>query len=146
VDGFRDAAAALVARGVAVRVFLLISPPFVPEPEQDDWLRRSLDVSFESGASVVSLVPTRAGNGAIDRLSDLGLFRTPVLDDIERSIELSLVHARGRGRVFVDLWDLERFASCPQCLASRRQRLHAMNLEQDVAPRLQCSACAESQR
>ena len=146
VGGFRDAAAALVARDIAVRVFLLISPPFVPEPEQDDWLRRSLDVAFESGASVVSLVPTRGGNGAIDRLSDLGLFRAPVLDDIERSIELSLVHARARGRVFVDLWDLERFASCPQCVASRRQRLHAMNLEQRFAPRLRCSACAESRR
>jgi len=146
VNGFRDAAAALVARGLRVRVFLLISPPFIPEPEQDDWLRRSLDVSFESGASVVSLVPTRAGNGAIDQFVNLGLFRTPVLDDIERSIELSLVHARGRGRVFVDLWDLERFASCPQCLASRRKRLHAMNLQQHVVPQLGCSACAERER
>ena len=146
VDGFRDAAAALVARGIAVRVFLLVSPPFVPEREQDYWLRRSLDVSFESGASVVSLVPTRAGNGAMDRLSDLGLFRTPLLDDIERSLELSLVHACGRGRVFVDLWDLERFASCLKCVASRRQRLHAMNLAQEVAPGLRCSACAERER
>src|SRR5262245_52109767 len=49
VDGFRDAAAALAERGLALRVFLLVSPPFVPQAEQDDWLRRSLDVSFESG-------------------------------------------------------------------------------------------------
>jgi radical SAM enzyme (TIGR01210 family) len=146
VDNFRAAAAALAARGLAMRVFLLISPPFVPEPEQDDWLLRSLDVSFENGALVVSLVPTRSGNGAIEQLSDLGLFRAPVLDDIERSMERSLVHARGRGRVFVDLWDLERFGGCPHCLAPRRQRLHAMNLEQQVLPPLRCSACAEIER
>jgi radical SAM enzyme (TIGR01210 family) len=143
VDGFRRAAAALVGRGVAVRVFLLVAPPFVPAIEQDDWLQRSLDVSFASGATVVSLVPTRPGNGAIDALSEAGLFRTPTLADVERSLELALTHAGGRGRVFVDLWNLERFASCPQCLVSRRQRLHAMNLEQLSHPRLRCGACGE---
>ena len=142
VDGFRRAVGALVNRTVAVRVFLLISPPFVPELEQDDWLRRSLDISFASGATVVSLIPTRAGNGAMDALSNLGLFRTPSLADIERSIELALRHAGGRGRVFADLWNLERFATCPQCVATRRRRLHSMNLEQEIAPRLRCPACA----
>ena len=146
VDGFRRAAAALVTRGVAVRVFLLVSPPFVPDPEQDDWLRRSLDVSFASGATVVSLVPTRAGNGAIDELSSLGLFRTPALADIERSIEIALTHAGGSGRVFVDLWDLERFAACPQCFTSRRRRLHVMNLDQRIAPRERCPACTGDAR
>ena len=143
VDGFRRAASALVVRGIAVRVFLLISPPFVPELEQDDWLRRSLDISFASGATVVSLVPTRTGNGAMDALSNLGLFRRPSLADIERSIELALMDGDGRARVFVDLWNLESFAACPQCLASRRRRLHSMNLEQQIAPRLRCPACGD---
>ena len=141
VDGFRRAAAALVGRGVALRVFLLVSPPFVPEAEQDDWLRRSLDVSFASGAAVVSLVPTRSGNGAMDALSDLGLFRPPMLADIERSLELALTHAGTTGRVFVDLWNLERFAACRQCFASRRGRLREMNLGQRIAPRTECGAC-----
>jgi radical SAM enzyme (TIGR01210 family) len=146
VDGFRRAAAALIARDISVRVFLLIWPPFVPAAEQDDWLRRSLDVSFASGATVVSLIPTRAGNGAVDDLSNLQLFRAPDLACIERSLELSLVHAGGRGRVFVDLWDLERFATCAQCLAPRRRRLHAMNLEQQAARQFRCTACAEHPR
>ena len=141
VDGFRRAAAALIRRGVALRVFLLVSPPFIPQLEQDDWLRRSLDVSFASGAAVVSLVPTRSGNGAMDALSDLGLFRPPTLADIERSLELALTHAGITGRVFVDIWNLERFASCPECFASRRRRLHTMNLEQQIAPRTDCGAC-----
>jgi radical SAM enzyme (TIGR01210 family) len=128
--GFADAADALERRGVALRVFLLISPPFVPLDEQDEWLRRSLDAAFDCGASVVSLVPTRPGNGTMEALIDLGEFTSPGIDDIERSFALALQHARGRGRVFVDLWDLERFAGPATSLDSTRARLHAMNLEQ----------------
>ena len=141
LEDFSIAAAALEERGVALRVFLLISPPFVHPREQDDWLRRSVDAAFSCGASVVSLVPTRPGNGAIDALADEGAFRVPDLDDIERSFALALGHARHRGRVFVDVWDLERFATCSGCLAARRNRLEAMNLEQQVLPRLPCPAC-----
>ena len=113
LERFAQAARALGDRGVALRVFLLISPPFVPAHEQDAWLLRSLDAAFSCGASVVSLVPTRPGNGAIDALAASGSFRAPDLDDIERSLVLALGHTRGRGRVFADLWDLERFAKCP---------------------------------
>jgi len=128
--GFQNASDALRRRGVALRVFLLISPPFVPSNEQDEWLRRSIDAAFDCGATVVSLVPTRTGNGAMEALTDLGEFTPPAIDDIERSFALALRHAQGRGRVFVDLWDLERFAGPAASLDSTRARLHAMNLEQ----------------
>jgi len=130
LEEFATAAAALDERGVALRVFLLISPPFIPTREQDDWLLRSVDAAFSCGASVVSLVPTRPGNGAIDALAAEGAFRVPDLDDIERSFAAALSHARHRGRVFVDLWDLERFAHSQECVSARRDRLHAMNLNQ----------------
>jgi radical SAM enzyme (TIGR01210 family) len=140
VDGFARAAAALRNRGVALRVFLLIFPPFVPKDEQDAWLLRSVDVAFSCGAAVVSLVPTRTGNGAMDRLTDSGCFVAPDLDDIERSFALALRHAGGRGRVFVDVWDLERFAHCPHCSGARRRRLHVMNLEQRILPDCRCTS------
>jgi hypothetical protein len=140
LERFAQAARALDDRGVALRVFLLISPPFVPSQEQDGWLLRSVDEAFSCGASVVSLVPTRPGNGAIDALAASGWFRAPNLDDIERSFALALRHARGRGRVFVDLWDLERFAPCGHCTAARRDRLQAMNLQQIVLPERPCPA------
>jgi radical SAM enzyme (TIGR01210 family) len=130
LERFSDAASRLADRGVALRVFLLISPPFVAAQEQDEWLRRSVDAAFACGASVVSLVPTRSGNGALESLAAAGEFREPDLGDIERSFTLALQHARGRGRVFVDLWDLERFASSTDGLEARRDRLHTMNLEQ----------------
>ena len=71
-----------------------------------------------------------------------GLFRQPDLDDIERSFALVLSHAAGRGRLFVDCWDLERFASCASCLPARRDRLHRMNLQQQILPASSCGHCA----
>ena len=50
VDGFALACEQLRGRGASVRAFLLISPPFVPAVQQDDWLQRSIDVAFSCGA------------------------------------------------------------------------------------------------
>jgi hypothetical protein len=146
LDDFAHAADALSRREVALRVFLLIAPPFIPPDEQDTWLLRSIDAAFSFGATVVSLVPTRAGNGAIDALAGAGVFHAPDLDDIERSFSLALGHARGRGRVFVDVWDLERFAPCPHCASSRRDRLQAINLDQVILARRPCAACGSGVR
>jgi len=136
---FERAARALAERGVALRVFLLISPPFIADEAQDDWLIRSLDAALSCGASVLSLVPTRSGNGAMEALAAAGLFRAPDLDDIERTFALALTHASGRGRVLVDLWDIDRFVHCECCQAPRRDRLRAMNLEQRVLPPFSCT-------
>ena len=116
-----------------MRAFLLISPPFVPAVQQDDWLQRSIDVAFSCGASVVSLIPTRSGNGALEALAAEGTFRAPRLEDVERSIESALAVRPRRGRIFVDLWDLRRFSACPHCFEARRARLHAINLEQRMS-------------
>ncbi len=140
LERFARASGRLADRDVALRVFLLISPPFVPAGEQDEWLLRSLDAAFSCGAAVVSLVPTRAGNGSVEALSGAGWFRAPGLHDIERSFALALTHGGGRGRIFVDLWDIERFASCGDCLAARRDRLHLMNLGQRVVEPYLCPA------
>ena len=146
MGGFAHAARALGDRGVALRVFLLISPPFIPADEQDVWLCRSVDAAFDCGASVVSLIPTRKGNGSMEALEAAGRFRGPTLEDVERSLALALERSNGRGRVFVDLWDLGRFADCRECLAARRTRLHAMNLEQRVLPECACTTGAHGRQ
>jgi radical SAM enzyme (TIGR01210 family) len=152
VEQFAAAANRLKERGVSLRVFLLISPPFVPRIDQDESLLASIDVAFSCGASVVSLIPTRPGNGALEALEDDMLFRPPTLEDIERSFAAALNRRRaghgprhGDERLFVDLWDLERFAICPHCLDARRARLHAMNLEQLIIPEISCSHCMHPQ-
>lgn len=141
VDEFAAAADRLRRHGTSLRVFVLISPPFVPAGEQDAWLLRSIDAALSCRASVVSLIPTRPGNGALEALAAEGSFRPPALEDVERSFELALGALGDRGRIFVDLWDLQRFASCPRCFETRRARLHAGNLEQRVSPRPPCTAC-----
>ena len=141
VDEFALACEQLRRRGASVRVFLLISPPFVPAVQQDDWLQRSIDVAFSCGASVVSLIPTRSGNGALEALAAEGTFRAPRLEDVERSIESALAVRPDRGRIFVDLWDLRRCSACPHCFEARRARLHAINLEQRMFSRPSCTVC-----
>jgi archaeosine synthase beta-subunit len=140
LERFAEAARALADRGVSLRILPLISPPFTPSEEQDAWLVRSVDAAFSCGASVVSLVPTRSGNGTLEALSPRD-FVGPALDDIERSLALALTQARGRGRVFADLWDLDRFARCRHCVAARAARLHGMNLAQDILPPGSCASC-----
>jgi hypothetical protein len=44
-----------------------------------------------------------------------------------------------RGRVFMDLWDLERFYECDTCGPDRRARLRRMNHTQAVQPPISCS-------
>ena len=144
VDDFSRAAERLAALDVALRVFLLVHPPFVPEGERDDWLRRSIDTAFGCGATAVSLIPTRTGNGALDALAGCD-FRQPQLTELERSFETNLERAKARGgRLFVDLWDLDRFSECDSCLDARRDRLRAMNLEQRLVPAIPCDVCAGS--
>jgi archaeosine synthase beta-subunit len=114
----------------------------VPAPDQDEWLLRSIDAAFACGASVVSLVPTRPGNGAVDALAASGLFHPPTMDDVERSAALALSHAVGRERIFVDVWDLDRRSECHDCAGLRRERLHEMNLQQRVLPPVACASGA----
>ena len=127
---------------MALRVFLLISPPFVPRAEQDAWLQRSVHTAFDCGASVVSLIPTRAGNGTLEALAVEGSFMGPTFDDVERSAALAMGMAAGRGPVLVNLWDLDRLSRNVPCAGDRRARLAAMNLEQRLLPPHTCPACA----
>jgi radical SAM enzyme (TIGR01210 family) len=142
VGDFLRAADSLARRGVDLRAFLLITPPFVPPAEQDAWLLASIRVAFDAGASVVSMIPTRAGNGTLEALAALGEFRPPDMEDIERSAELALAEFAGRGRLLIDLWDLERFSSCRACFVRRRDRLHRMNLDQRMPAPVTCDDCA----
>ncbi len=142
VDDFRRAADRLAAHGVALRVFLLVSPPFVAAGEQDEWLARSVDAAIAAGATAISLIPTRSGNGAMEAIAADGYFDPPTLADLERSVDLALDRPRAAGvRIFADLWDLDRFSRCPACFDARRRRLHQTNREQRRLPAVACQAC-----
>jgi radical SAM enzyme (TIGR01210 family) len=136
VEEFRDAARFLQQNGIAVRAFLLVGVPFIRESEQQCWMKCSIDIAFDSDAEVVSLIPTRNGNGAMDALAVSGDFREPALAEVEEALEYGV--ALGRGRVFADTWELARFSRCAGCADARRQRIERMNLHQRIESRIQC--------
>ena len=90
LDDFARAAKALRADGVAVRAFILIRPPFLRDGEGLEWACRSLDYAFSLGVECCSLIPTRAGNGAMEELARQGLFAPPSLESLEGALEYGL--------------------------------------------------------
>ena len=85
----------------------------------------------------------------MEALRDEGQFRPPTLDDIERSFASALAHVRVRhahgGRVFVDLWELHRFADPEEgesSFGARRERLRLMNIEQHAVPDIERAPAA----
>jgi hypothetical protein len=134
---FSSAAKFLRSNGIDLRVFLLVQPPFVPAAEALYWAERSLDFAMECGATAAVLIPTRAGNGAMEALMANGEFVLPSLDTLESAMEYGL--RLGAGRVFADLWGMRE--SCAQCHAQRATRLRRMNLQQAVLDRIPCSGC-----
>ncbi|HEX4008257.1 MAG TPA: hypothetical protein VHX60_18930 [Acidobacteriaceae bacterium] len=139
LDQFRAAADFLRAHSIALRVFILVQPPFMPQDESLHWAQRSLDFAFDCGATAATLIPTRSGNGAMEALAASGDFTPPSLATVEDAVDYGLcLH---RGRVFSDLWDLPRPTDCPACREARVARLRAMNLSQRTLPRIPCSVC-----
>ncbi len=136
LDDFARATDFLVDHGVRVRAFILLRTPYQSEEEGVDWARRSIDFAFSIGVECCAVIPTRAGNGAMEELRRRGEFHPPSLRSMEVVMDYGL--ALGRGRVLMDLWDVEKFARCSQCLSVRTERLRAMNLSQEILPRVPC--------
>jgi hypothetical protein len=140
LDDFERAVRLLRQHAIAVRAFLLLRPPFMEEHEGVEWAIRSMEYAFSVGVQCCSLIPTRPGNGALEQLHTTGLFDPPTLASMETVLEAGIRMARGR--VFMDLWDVERFYECGRCGPSRRERMHRMNLSQKTAPRVHCNGAA----
>jgi archaeosine synthase beta-subunit len=139
---FAEAAAWLRQNDMDLRVFVLVKPPFITdEPEALHWAARSIDFAFDCGATVVSLIPTRSGNGALEKLAARGEFAPPRLGTLETAAAYG-IHLK-RGRVFADLWDVNQQPTCSSCHVSRIARLHQMNLRQVVLPAIACSECGD---
>jgi radical SAM enzyme (TIGR01210 family) len=151
LDALRRAADFLHGQDIDLRVFVLLSPPFMPAEQAVEWACRSIDLAAECGATVCSVIPTRGGNGAMEALGSA--YVQPGLPALESVFEYGLAQRRAAQserragplgpadmRVFADLWDVERFFSC-DCSPARAARLATMNREQRVTDRVVC-ACA----
>lgn len=140
-EDFARAAGFLRAAGIDVRAFLLIRPPFLSDADGVEWALRSLAYAFDAGAQCAALIPTRGGNGIMERLASEGWYAPPSARAIETALAEGL--RMGQGRVFVDLWDADRFFPCAACRPARLARLREMNLSQRILPATTCDVCGE---
>jgi archaeosine synthase beta-subunit len=136
---FALASSRLRRERISMRAFLLVNPPFLPPAEALDWVVKSADFAFSCGATAVSLIPTRVGNGAMERLRESGEFVLPNVADLETAQSRAM--ALGKGRVFADIWDLKQFSHCGHCFDERMERLRCVNLTQQDLPPISCRSC-----
>lgn len=137
LEDFDRAAEFLHEADIALRAFVLVSPPFVPAEEAVEWAIRSAGYAVERGAKHVSLIPVRRGNGALDELSRTGDFVPPTLEQLEDALERCL---QLDSVVTADLWDVEGLLTC-ECGPQRVARLARMNLTGRLEPRSRCMSC-----
>jgi archaeosine synthase beta-subunit len=136
---FDSAARFLTEHGIDLRVFVLLGSPYVPADESVAWTVRTVEYAAEQGASVVSIIPVRGGNGELERLRGLGQFTAPTLSQLEESLDLSLQFTSTV--VTADLWDAERLPACEHCRSERVERLRRLNVGGRAEPRICCGVC-----
>ena len=138
---FRRAAELLGKHEIGLRVFIIVKPPFVRTDAEAELLaRRSIDFAFDCGPTAVSLIPGRFGPAALEDLAQTGKFFPPQLETIETAFDYGI--GLERGRVFADLWDINKLGGYPCCTKERIARLRAMNDDQRVRPRISCAHSA----
>lgn len=137
-DNYRRASEFLVENGMDVRAFVLLNPPFLTDEQENiEWCLKTVKFAFDCGATACTIIPTRDGNGIMEKLHEDGEYVPPTLQAMEEVFDRAL--ALNRGRVFVDLWDLEKFSDCDTCFEARKERLQKLNLTQKIYPSLECA-------
>jgi radical SAM enzyme (TIGR01210 family) len=137
LEDFSNSVSYLTQHGILSRAFVLLRPPFLSESEGIYWAERSLDFAFSTGVECCTVIPVRAGNGALDLLLEKGHFAPPDIHSLETVLEYGI--KLNAGRVFADVWNLGLFSSCRKCIDQRTNRLIAMNLSQKIISRDKCT-------
>jgi uncharacterized Fe-S cluster-containing MiaB family protein len=137
LEEFSSAVRFLGENGISSRAFILLRPPFVTETEGIHWAERSIDFAFAAGVECCTVIPVRAGNGAMDHLLEKGDFSLPHISSLEKVLEYGI--NLKAGRVFADTWDLGLFSDCKKCLDERTERINQMNLNQEIINSVNCS-------
>lgn len=142
-ENFRTSTEYLISEGISVRAFILLNPPFLADPQENiEWTLRSVEFALECGVEACSVIPTRDGNGIMEKLRESGNYVPPTIDAFEEVIDKAMNF--DGARIFADLWDLSRFSNCRHCFYDRKDRLQKMNLEQRILPKVECSLCSAS--
>jgi len=136
---FDRAARFLSDNDIDLRVFVLLGAPHVPVDESIEWTVRTVEYAVQRGASIVSIIPVRGGNGEMERLESLGQFVPPTRSQLEAALDGCLSFAAAV--VTADLWDVEGLAACSACSAARAERLRRINLTGRTEAAVVCRTC-----
>jgi radical SAM enzyme (TIGR01210 family) len=136
---FDRAAAFLAENGIDLRVFVLLGAPYVDADESVAWTLRTVEYAVARGASIVSIIPVRGGNGELERLEPLGHFAPPTLSQLENALD-GCLHLKS-AVVTADVWDAERLVACEHCKPKRIERLQVVSLTGREQQRITCEWC-----
>ncbi len=137
LDDFKNSVVFLSKNNIKSRAFILLRPPFLSENEGVYWAKKSIDFAFETGIESCTIIPVRAGNGAMDFLQEKGDFSVPTIQSLENVLEYGV--NQNKGNVFADVWDLQLFSNCDTCLNERIERITNININQRVIEKVTCS-------
>ncbi len=139
LEDFKLAAKFLNSHGIDMRAFILLNPPYLTdEKENIEWTIKTVQFAFDCGVGCCSIIPTRPGNGVMEKLQQQGFYVPPSLNALEEVFEKAL-NLR-QGRVFVDTWNIDFLSKCSHCFKARKHRLEQMNLMQRIYPQITCSS------
>ncbi|HEV7387065.1 MAG TPA: hypothetical protein VGN73_00505 [Gemmatimonadaceae bacterium] len=136
---FDSAAQFLTDNAIEIRVFVLLGAPSIPVEESLEWTVRTVAYAIQRGASIVSIIPVRGGNGEMERLQSLGDFVPPTLSQLEDALDACAPMAPAV--VTADMWDVERLPAPACCRQDRIARMSRINLTGRAEPRIDCGMC-----
>lgn len=139
---FESAVEFLRRHEIDVRVFVLLGAPYVPVSETVEWTIRTVAYAVNHGASVVSIIPVRGGNGELERLQSLGLFGPPTLIQLEDALRNTI--GLGETVVTADLWEIAGVPGCADCRDDRVERMRRANLSGRIDLSANCPSCSPS--
>lgn len=146
-DDFARGCEFLLSHDIRIRAFILLRPPGTTEAEGVERAIESVRFAFKHGVNCCAVIPTRAGNGIMDKLLLDGQFALPTLGSLETVLAagFALSGGQNRRRVFADLWDVKQFATCDACVDARVERLDQMNLTQQIKKPVGCLRCSQAE-
>jgi radical SAM enzyme (TIGR01210 family) len=145
LSDFDAAAAELAQRRIGLRAFLLLGCPFIPEEDQLEWTLRSVEHAVRQGAGVISIIPVRGGNGALEALAARNAWQPTSIELIEAVADRVVKLKLDTAVVQIDAWDLKQHIRCHVCAPARVQRLQEMNQGGVWHPSIRCAVCGSEE-
>jgi archaeosine synthase beta-subunit len=136
LNEFKSSVEFLSKNNIKSRAFILLKPPFLSETEAVYWAKQSINFAFQTGVGCCTVIPVRPGNGAMDSLLENGDFSLAAIKSLETVLEYGI--KQNKGNVFADVWDLQLFSNCDNCLKESIKRITKMNLYQKITEHIKC--------